>query len=392
MNPRDTKDLIPIAISRFGAENEPLFRVDFSLHEDKVYGAEFARQAFEIAAWVNRYSGHTFRLYRREVDRFLVFLFREKELPFDAKPFLVQTYAIILGQLDRSNYESIPGVGPVQTHKKPMSPGSIQLCLTILNSLYNWMKEAGLVARNIVSANVRISSIAVKRTSVTHFWTIPEMKTIFDKLDEIDRVTAPTGRDRVMFETRRWLMFLIFMTGMRREEVVTARLCDIVVSREGNQESWTLMVVGKGNKQRPIPMSDETVAAFKRYRIAIGTGTDPNEFLRHPLVMSSMRDENKQVRLGHLDASTIYKTFRKIVSQIAERVEDDAGLKKKLSECTPHWLRHTFATTLLRTGAELSDVQELLGHDNLETTGIYLHSDDRSRVAAVNRLGNIRHK
>lgn len=387
MKKPDKTDLIPIAMAHLSTGVEQLYQMDFSIHEDKVFGREFARQAFEIAAWVNRYTKHTFRLYRREVDRFLCYLFDLKQLPFKTSPNVVQQYTLVLAS-EPSETTLVNSQGKrIKTHSGPMSAGSVQLCLTVLNSLYNWLKESGFIERNIISANVRIRSVAIKKTGVSHYWTIPEMTLIFSKIDEIDQQTPPSGRERVMFETRRWLMFLIFMTGMRREEVVSARLCDISISRDAEgQEEWTLMVVGKGNKQRHIPMSKETVEAFKRYRLAIGTGTDPNEFLRHPLVMSSMRDENKQVRLGHLDASTIYKTFRKIIAQVAACIDDNPGLKNKLSECSPHWLRHTFATTLLRTGAQLSDVQELLGHDNLETTGVYLHTDDRSRVAAVNRL------
>ena len=77
----------------------------------------------------------------------------------------------------------------------------------------------------------------------------------------------------------------------------------------------------------------------------------------------------------------------RVVNTVFDRVVRKAGLEGQ--GITPHKLRHTFATFLIRTGADVRTVQELLGHSSLQTTATYLHSDTRTKEAAVGRLGGL---
>jgi integrase len=77
----------------------------------------------------------------------------------------------------------------------------------------------------------------------------------------------------------------------------------------------------------------------------------------------------------------------RVVNRILNRVVAKAGLKGK--GITPHTLRHTFATHLIRNGPDIRTVQELLGHSEIQTTARYLHSDTRTKQAAVGKLDGL---
>jgi integrase/recombinase XerD len=166
-------------------------------------------------------------------------------------------------------------------------------------------------------------------------------------LDEVDRllaqpdVTVPLGvRDRALIE-------VLYATGMRVSELVSLRQADL------NLEAGYLVCIGKGNKQRLIPIGDTATDWVRRYQrearpTLLRKGASPRLFLN--------------ARGGALSRVG----FWKILKGHARR----AGLPRDVS---PHVLRHSFATHLLDRGADLRAIQMMLGHADLSTTQIYTH-------------------
>jgi integrase/recombinase XerD len=166
-------------------------------------------------------------------------------------------------------------------------------------------------------------------------------------LDEVDRllaqpdVTVPLGvRDRELIE-------VLYATGMRVSELVSLRQADL------NLEAGYLVCIGKGNKQRLIPIGDTATDWVRRYQrearpTLLRKGASPRLFLN--------------ARGGALSRVG----FWKILKGHARR----AGLPRDVS---PHVLRHSFATHLLDRGADLRAIQMMLGHADLSTTQIYTH-------------------
>ncbi|MBU1124396.1 MAG: site-specific tyrosine recombinase XerD [Candidatus Omnitrophica bacterium] len=148
------------------------------------------------------------------------------------------------------------------------------------------------------------------------------------------------SRDRAILET-------LYATGMRVSEAVTLKKDDV------NMDIGYLRCIGKGNKERVIPLGKKAIESIKRYlsssRISFLKGNE-SEFL----FVS---------RLGK-------KISRQSIWKIIKKYASDAKIKKPLR---PHILRHTFATHLLERGADLRSVQEMLGHANISTTQIYTH-------------------
>lgn len=177
---------------------------------------------------------------------------------------------------------------------------------------------------------------------------INEVEALLHAPDEADEFYL---RDKAVLE-------LLYASGMRVSELTALSLDSI------NQTVGYVRVIGKGRKERIIPVGKPALAAVGEYI----------ELLRPQLVTPHSKDALFLSRTGRrLDRSTVWRLVRKFARE--------AGLTKKVS---PHTLRHCFATHLLQGGADLRIVQELLGHADVATTQIYTHVDDE-RLRAVHQ-------
>ena len=160
-------------------------------------------------------------------------------------------------------------------------------------------------------------------------------------------------RDKAMIE-------LMYAAGLRASEVGHLRVADY------NQTLGVVLVFGKGNKERLVPVGKPAREAVERYLA---------ELRPHLARFGDGRDQGRLL-LSH----TGRPVERVAVWQIVRRNAQKVGLK----DVHPHMLRHSFATHLLAGGADLRVVQELLGHSDIATTQIYTHVD-RSRLREVVR-------
>ncbi len=164
-------------------------------------------------------------------------------------------------------------------------------------------------------------------------------------------LAAPAGvsidslRDRALLHT-------LFSTGLRISEAVRLNRDDI---RETKRE---IPVRGKGNKVRVVFLSDEAHRAIQTY-VAQRRDIDPALFVRHKKGAVGPKDDLR------LTPRSIQRLMKKYAAK--------AGLTKNI---TPHTLRHSFATDLLANGADVREVQQLLGHASITTTQIYTHLTD----------------
>ncbi len=169
--------------------------------------------------------------------------------------------------------------------------------------------------------------------------------------DELSRLLdAPTGSDLKSLRDRAILQ-LLFSTGLRVSE-----LCSL--SSDIDLHADEMSVRGKGDKVRVVFLSDEAKKAVKEY-LDKRTDTDDSLFVK---VTGHEKAEKEELRLTP-------RSVERIVKHYAIK----AGISKKV---TPHVIRHSFATDLLRNGADLRSVQMLLGHANIGTTQIYTHITD----------------
>lgn len=153
-------------------------------------------------------------------------------------------------------------------------------------------------------------------------------------------------RDRAILE-------VLFSTGLRVSELVSLNVEDI------NLKSKEFTVIGKGRKARTVYLSDSAIHWLERY-----LATRKDDF--KPLFL---RYSGKKMDEGDFEGESLRLTARS-VQRLVKKYITRAGISV---DATPHTLRHTFATGLLREGADIRSVQELLGHSNVSTTQIYTH-------------------
>lgn len=177
-------------------------------------------------------------------------------------------------------------------------------------------------------------------------------------LDAPDTTTLRGLRDRTLME-------LLFSTGLRVSE-----LCSL--PREINLKLDEMSVRGKGEKVRVVFLSDEAKKWLKTY---LDKRDDMDDALFVQIFGSSeggvgsAKGESKKLATNRDSLRLTSRSVERIVKQYAIK----AGISKKV---TPHVIRHSFATDLLRNGADLRSVQMLLGHANIGTTQIYTHVTD----------------
>lgn len=165
-----------------------------------------------------------------------------------------------------------------------------------------------------------------------------------DLLIQAIDLSKPQGeRNRAMIET-------LYGCGLRVTELITLRLSDLFF------EEGFIKVTGKGNKQRFVPIGEITQKYIELYK---------NTIRNHLKIENEFKDTLFLNRRGkQLTRAMIFT----IVKQLAEKV----GLQKNIS---PHTFRHSFATHLLENGANLRAIQQMLGHESITTTEIYMHLD-----------------
>lgn len=167
-------------------------------------------------------------------------------------------------------------------------------------------------------------------------------------VDEVDRILSTPDTTTVLGVRDRAILEVMYATGLRVSELVHLTLSEL------HLEMGFIQTVGKGDKERVVPLGEEAIywveeyLAFSRTTLSKGRKESPYLFLNfHGQGFS---------RQG------IWKNLNRIVLE--------AGIHKKIS---PHMLRHSFATHILENGADLRVVQELLGHSDISTTQIYTH-------------------
>ncbi|WP_162144230.1 tyrosine-type recombinase/integrase, partial [Methylocaldum szegediense] len=171
---------------------------------------------------------------------------------------------------------------------------------------------------------------------------------------------------------RRLVFVLTFAyeTGLRLSELAQATTADFVRETVEEGDYWWLLVTGKGNKPREVPVSEDLLAAINAELLE--RGEKPVGASRRPVpLIGRLRGEGKA-----LTASGLYRALVGFIREAAKaRAATDPASADRLERATTHWLRHSYATHALEAGVPLEAVRENLGHASLATTSRYVSAE-----------------
>lgn len=230
----------------------------------------------------------------------------------------------------------------VYLYNKKLSRNSVARKLSSLRSFYKYLFNNDLIRTN----PFKYVSTPKKEKRLPKYLGIEELEIIFNTPD----INTSLGqRNRLILE-------ILYATGIRVSELVNIKISDIDFYRK------EIRILGKGNKERIDPFGEYCLDAINMF----------------------LEDGRKKILQKHhvtCDYLILNEHGNKLTTRGVEKIIDNvvkqAALKKHIS---PHMLRHTFATHLLNEGCDIKTVQELLGHESLESTAIYTHvSNERLR-------------
>ncbi|UCE22994.1 MAG: site-specific tyrosine recombinase XerD [Candidatus Aminicenantes bacterium] len=222
-----------------------------------------------------------------------------------------------------------------------LSPRSMARVISSLKSFYRFLVLDGIIKKNPA---VNLSSPKTW-LALPKFLTVKEVESLLSQPEE---ETVRGIRDKAMLE-------LLYATGLRASELVSLNVKDL------NMEDGFLLCLGKGGKERLVPIGESAVEAVRKYL----------DEARPKL----LKQASEFLFLTQRGEAFTRQGFWKLLKGYARK----AGLDLKIS---PHILRHSFATHLLERGADLRSVQLMLGHSQITTTQIYTHVS-RKRLRRV---------
>ena len=177
--------------------------------------------------------------------------------------------------------------------------------------------------------------------------------------EEVEKLLRSPNTGQVLGLRDRAMLELMYATGLRISEIINLKLEDLHLTM------GTLQTLGKGHKERIVPVGDEAIKWINRYL----------EEARPKLL--KQKRSNYLFLNFHGNNLTRQGVWKNLKAEVRK-----AGIQKNI---TPHTLRHSFATHILENGADLRIVQELLGHADISTTQIYTHLSNKQLADIYNR-------
>ena len=327
-----------------------------------------------IRLWLSEYedSPHTYRSYRKEVSRLLIWSIRVLGKPVSSltrEDLLVYESFLVVPPSEWTNPEQTRRGKDRRLFDGPLSPRSQRQAMRILSGFFGYLVEAGYLAGNPLALRRRRNRDNASRKRVIERYL--DQALWQSVLCFIETLPKESRRDREHYERVRWLFRLLYGTALRVSEVAVARSSDLVLRRE----KWWLQVIGKGGVVGDIPVSAKLLADLTRYRRFNGLSDIPETGENTPLILSIKGRANRSVTPAAIFLM-VKEVFRRAADDLAD---EDPAAAERLRRASPHWIRHTSATHQADAGNDLRFIQKNLRHASIETTSIYLHAEDDLR-------------
>ena len=245
--------------------------------------------------------------------------------------------------------------------KGGLSPASVNTKSSSIKAWFRWMTSQGLIDKNPLAETYRLKAAKKLPNHIHTSEMLTILANLWARLSNTEEY--PSFRDAL-------LVVLLYSTGMRLAEITT------LTTNSLSHNLSEVKVLGKGGKERIIPIVNKLRTPLADYLKSRHNFCNENICISH---QKALFLTTKRTREGEQEVQPMSR-FQ--IERVVQRELAAAGVQGKHS---PHVLRHTFATMLMNGGADLREIQELLGHASLRTTQIYTHTSIASLREAYNQ-------
>ena len=347
-----------------------------------------------IASFLQEYkeSPETLRSYTKEIERLLLWCIHVANVNISSlrRNHLLEYQLFLINPQPKKSWCG-PSVGrqnkddSININWRPfvrgLSSASINKALKILDSFFNYLVQTNYLIGNPLAIDRRRKKRNLsKQRLIDRYLELDEIRATLDALSQ-----HKTNDDIMQFQIirARYIILLLFYTGLRIAEAAQHTMGDLL-QREKN---WFLRVTGKGKKIREIPLPDELLAALSSFRHNVGLSTPLPKF-REKTPLVPMQNLNRPISTRRID-----QILRWAFNLGANQFEPFEPRKaSKLRSASAHWLRHSYVTYLLDSGAPLKVAQENAGHSDIGTTMLYRHVAQIDRHEATRTLSLTKRK
>jgi site-specific recombinase XerD len=303
-------------------------------------------------------SRHTLRAYASEMRR-LVTWCRDRQLG----PLSDLTRADLLqyqGYLSQAHATADKAGNP--TIKRPAS-ATVSRAMATVASLYDYWHETGYLTANLAA---KLATGSQKRTGYSPQRFLPPALVAACDTWALAMVEQ---NDDITLLRRRAIWALYRFSGVRLAELAWSQETGLPRIEAEAPDLWTLHVHGKGDKLRAIPLPTACVQQVRAYRVARGLPAEPGATENLPLIHG--------FKGGSLQESGLFDEVKSLFCEVAKQIEHQDPVQAALLRvASPHWLRHTYAKSLVVDHkVPLPAAQMLLGHASVETTAAYAKTD-----------------
>ena len=273
-------------------------------------------------------STNSIKSYENDLNKFLNFLQIEKN---KCKPDEVTTDLIKEFIYDIS---------------KKLKSSSQSRIISGIRNFYDYLIFENIISNNPVD-NIELPKIEKKLPNIL-------------SIEEIDRIINNINKEKPESERNIAIIETLYGCGLRVSELINLKISNLFFSED------FIIVTGKGNKQRLVPISEVNKKSI-------------NCYILNSRSKLKIKEEYKDTLFLNRRGS---KLSREMIFTIIKNLVLKSKINKKIS---PHSFRHSFATHLLENGADLKSIQQLLGHQSITTTEIYMHLDNKALLNVMNK-------
>ncbi len=363
-----TSSPLPIERVQLTPELNGLNGTNRNLKSDALIEANTDLEA--IQSWLSDFedSPATYRNYRKEIERLLMWSLIVKNNPFSSlMKDDIREYEAFL----RSPTPQELWCGPRKPRNNPdwkpfegpLGESSVQQAITCIGAAFGYLSDAGYLKGNPVKLLRRRNLKANSKAKVERYLELSTWNYLWDFVNELP---TETERDKEHKTRNRFLFSLLYLLGPRVQEVSDLKMNSFLCFRN----KWWCEILGKGNKLERIPVNNDMLDALIRYRRTLGLTDFPD-----------YEDDSQLIRdikgVNGISSNMVYRIVKGVLTAAATKADEkDPTIAKQLLAASTHWFRHTSITHQADSGVDIRHLKKSARHNDINTTARYMHAED----------------